>query len=283
MPTAIKFSLCLGGLFLFTIFCQPITAKENFEDVLNSYYQSLIDNHTFYYEIDINTKDDYGKKVVDDSFTLDSMAEESEDINKLNTKDNLEGSTLKDSQSTSVALYKEIKENFYEVATKVLSDSSTELSLFKTAGRIQFYTPLIVNGLDVNLLDYISIYHEAYNFEVIKTTESDYFYRGILKPELLQQNSNLFKEVQIKFSKEYNIPTKITLYDKKNKIEISIEVADTLKNRNNYIPSKFIVYNNGEKTTISLHNIQVGIPIDIENNYKITLQEYIDLNNDENN
>ncbi|MCL2567100.1 MAG: outer membrane lipoprotein-sorting protein [Alphaproteobacteria bacterium] len=270
----------LRCFLIFSFFAASLNAKDNIDNALNAYYQSLIDAYAFYYEADIKTEDDYGKKIVDDSLTLDSMLDkqpkEESSINKLSALDIKE----EEDDSAHIALYKEIKNNSYSAITK--NTASNVLNLFKTSKSNSSYSPFMVNDFDFNILDYLTIYHDSYNFEIIKTTSHDYFYRGVLKPEIASSGSDLFPEMQIKFSKDYNIPTKIILYDKKNKIAINIEVENIIKIRNNYMPSKFIVYNNGKKTTISLYNIQTGIPIDIENNYKITLEEYINLTDDDN-
>jgi hypothetical protein len=285
-----------------SFFVLHLSANDSIDGVLKSYYQSLVDTYSFYYEIDIKTEDYYGKKIIDNSFTLDKVIDSenieestSPSINELNTDDL---SQHEDSTYTNgIALYKEIREDSYvaiikssksqsnaeEAKDKSSFSAETFLSIFKHSSDSFSYYPLSVDNYDFNLLDYLTIYHKAYDFEVIKNVATDYFYRGTLKPEIAEQTTNLFFSMQVKFSKKYNIPTKIILYDKENKVAISIEVDSVEKIKDYYVASKFIVYNDGKKITISLHNIQTGVPIDIENNYKITLNDYMKLINEDNN
>jgi hypothetical protein len=291
--------LLLRFLFIYCLFLGVLFAQEK-DTLLDVYYQTLLDTASFYYEIELKTEEDYVKKILDDDLTLDTVIEanptEEGDILSSDTKqqrlkamDYLSDFQDDKRQNSIIVNYRELKESSYISVVKVLNldtkndvdDKEKTISLskeiivtsYKNSKNNSLYSPFIFNNFDINYLDYFMIYYQHYNFELIKVTTDNYFYKGTLK----NKEEKLYNEIQIKVSKKYNIPTKIVLKDLKNKISVSVEVKKVEKIGEIYTGSEFLIYDKGKKITLSADRISLGIPIDIENNYKISFNEYIDL------
>lgn len=291
--------LLLRFLFIYCLFLGVLFAQEK-DTLLDVYYQTLLDTASFYYEIELKTEEDYVKKILDDDLTLDTVIEanptEEGDIlssdnkqQRLKAMDYLSDFQDDKRQNSIIVNYRELKESSYISVVKVLNldtkndvdDKEKTISLskeiivtsYKNSKNNSLYSPFIFNNFDINYLDYFMIYYQHYNFELIKVTTDNYFYKGTLK----NKEEKLYNEIQIKVSKKYNIPTKIVLKDLKNKISVSVEVKKVEKIGEIYTGSEFLIYDKGKKITLSADRISLGIPIDIENNYKISFNEYIDL------
>ena len=292
--------LLLRLLLGYSLLLVSLFAQEK-DDILNNYYQNLLSIGSFYYELDVTTSEEYVKKILDDDLTLDNLGdvdptEEKRGLSSDVKNQKLEGigyyfSDLKDSkfQEAKIIAYRELKESSYISVIKLLKlnvnsnvdNKEKKFSLskemmatsYKASKDTCLYTPFIVNNFDINYLDYFMIYYNCYDFNIIKNTSDNYFYKGTLK----DKTHNLFNEIQVRFSKKYNILTKIVLKDTKKKTSVSIEVEKVEKIGEVYTGSKFSIYDNGKKIILSAQNISLEIPIDIENNYKISFNEYIDL------
>lgn len=263
-------------LLVFNLFAKDEASK------LDLYYQSLLSLGSFYYESGLTIEYYNVKSLLSDDNSYSSTKNDFQKESKsffLNKAIEIEDKDIETiSSNLYFSVYEELDEHssIFIVKSLVDEDKTEEIYYLENRNSCRFSNLHSDNLITFNYINYLEVYYNCYKFNLVKVTSDYYFFKGKIK----DSSSDLFNEITIKLSKEYNIPTRVLLKDYKNKNSVSIETEEVDKIGQSYISTKLVVYTNKRKINIYLKNISLGVAITTENDYKITLDDYISLTND---
>lgn len=224
-------------------------------EILDRYYQSLMSEGSYYVDGTVNIE--YNKNDIGIEEVL------AEDVNS------------QAAQSFDFVMHKEWKSSAVSIMLKFTDNTNSKDFIYYNNKKPNALSHIsydstgealvnnnVTNHYPVNyfLIDYLEWAYGNYNYRTIKENNEDAFIQGSLKKTIT--GLDLFNTISIRYSKKYELPTKIYFLSDRKRVDAILEVQEITKIGNKYYPKSYTIKEKEKNYTVILNDIVYGVMID---------------------